>query len=262
MAVLHTHAFGSPDGAPLLCVHGISGHGGRFRRAAETGWPDRRTLAVDLRGHGRSTSDGPWSVERHVADLVDTLDHAGVLDPVDVVGHSFGGLLALHLLAAAPERVRRIVLLDPAVARPGGFGAERASSVVADVGFASRDEADAWRRRGLAEHLDADVVDAVVAEELDQHLVGDDDGRYRFRWFAPAVVTAWGEVCRGVPEMPVRRPTRLVIASRGGMVTPEVVVALRDRLGEQLSVVEIDAGHLLFWDAHDEMVASVTSALG
>lgn len=257
--MLHTHRYGDAGGRPLLAVHGITGHGARFRRLAEQRWGHRRTLAPDLRGHGRSTAEGPWSVEQHVADLLDTLDAEGVVGPVDVVGHSFGGLLALHLLVAAPDRVGRLVLLDPAVARPGAFGAERAVAALADDGFATRDEAAEWRRHGLADGTD---VDAAVAEELDVHLQQGDDGRWRFRWFPPAVVTAWGEVCRPVPSSPPRRPTRLVVARRGGMVTPDLVATLRDRLGDQLDVVELDSGHLVLWDAPAATAEAVVGFLG
>ena len=118
MAVLHTHSFGDPAGVPLLAVHGITAHGGRFRRLAEEAWPHRRTLAPDLRGHGRSTADAPWNVAQLVQDLADTLDAHGVTGPVDVVGHSYGGVVTLAFLAAHPGRVRRLVLLDPAPCKP------------------------------------------------------------------------------------------------------------------------------------------------
>jgi len=78
MAVLNLHHYGSPDGAPTLAIHGVTAHGERYRRLAHEAFPERRWLAVDLRGHGRSTWDGPWTVERHVADLIETLDAEGV----------------------------------------------------------------------------------------------------------------------------------------------------------------------------------------
>ena len=82
----------------MLALHGVTGHGGRFRRLAERGLPERRWLAPDLRGHGRSTWDPPWNAEQHVADLLETMDAEGV-ERCDVLGHSFGGLLATHLAA-------------------------------------------------------------------------------------------------------------------------------------------------------------------
>src|SRR5687768_8014808 len=140
MAVLHTHRFGAADGERLLAVHGITAHGRRFRRLAEEAWPERHTLAVDLRGHGRSTSDGPWSIRQHVTDLIDTLDDAG-WDAVDVVGHSYGGAIGLTLLATAPERVRRLALLDPALALSGDFASSAAADTIAFAGWATVEEA-------------------------------------------------------------------------------------------------------------------------
>ncbi len=72
MAVLHLNHYGAPDGPPTLAIHGVTAHGERYRRLAQEAFPERRWLAPDLRGHGRSTWDGPWTVERHVADLLET----------------------------------------------------------------------------------------------------------------------------------------------------------------------------------------------
>src|SRR5262245_39716879 len=97
MTLLNIHEFGDPSGEPVLAVHGITAHGRRFTRLATEAWPSRRTIAVDLRGHGRSTYDAPWSIQQHVTDLIDTLDSLG-LESLDVVGHSYGGAISLSLL--------------------------------------------------------------------------------------------------------------------------------------------------------------------
>ena len=72
VAVLHLHRFGAADGAPLLALHGVTGHGGRFRALAERGLPERRWLALDLRGHGRldwrCTLDGGAARRRPAGD--------------------------------------------------------------------------------------------------------------------------------------------------------------------------------------------------
>ena len=69
-------------------------------------------FAVDLRGHGFSPWTPPWSVEQHVADVIEVIASLG-LDSVAVVGHSFGGMIALHLARLAPRVVERLLVTIP-----------------------------------------------------------------------------------------------------------------------------------------------------
>ena len=67
--------------------------------------------------------EGPYTVERHLADLVAVLG-ALRLDHVWLLGHSWGGHLALHALAAMPERFAAAVIVDPLgplPEQPGAF---------------------------------------------------------------------------------------------------------------------------------------------
>lgn len=51
---LNTHLFGPTDAPEVLALHGLTGHGRRWRNLAEQHLPDVRVIAPDLRGHGRS----------------------------------------------------------------------------------------------------------------------------------------------------------------------------------------------------------------
>jgi lipase len=116
---LYEHGFGPADGRPLFALHNMSGHGGRWQRIA--GLLDGfRVIAPDLRGFGQSPPEPPWTLDYQVADVLATIDAAG-LDRVDLVGHSLGGSVAVHLARKAPERVRRMVLLDPGIGVPPGL---------------------------------------------------------------------------------------------------------------------------------------------
>ena len=67
---LKTRHWGAAGAAPIVCVHGLTQHGGIFtdlgKRLAEEG---RRVVSVDLRGHGDSGREPPWNTDTHVDDL-------------------------------------------------------------------------------------------------------------------------------------------------------------------------------------------------
>jgi lipase len=112
---LHLHEWGERTAPPLVCLHGVTGHGRRFRRLAEERLAERfRVLAPDLRGHGRSDWEPPWTLRANLADVLETVAAAGV-ERAAWLGHSYGGRLILELAALEPERIERAVLLDPAI---------------------------------------------------------------------------------------------------------------------------------------------------
>src|SRR5437660_11936135 len=105
--LLHLHEWGEPSAPPLVCLHGVTGHGRRFRRLAEERLAGRyRILAPDLRGHGFSDWEPPWTIATNVHDVLETLDDAGV-HRATFVGHSFGGRLVLELAVLDPDRIVR-----------------------------------------------------------------------------------------------------------------------------------------------------------
>src|SRR5258705_11029037 len=104
MAVLHAHRYGG-GGRDVVALHGIRGHGARWHRLAGL-IPEHRWTTLDLRGHGRAPWTPPWTLEQHAADVLDTMDELG-LTTVDLIGHSFGGPVALTTAVPAPPRVRR-----------------------------------------------------------------------------------------------------------------------------------------------------------
>lgn len=108
MTPLHLHEWGDPDKPAVVCLHGVVDHGGSYERLARERLGAYRVVAPDLRGHGSSPFEPPWSLEQHLEDL------AGL--PAGAwIGHSFGGRLAFEVAAREPERVERLVLLDPAL---------------------------------------------------------------------------------------------------------------------------------------------------
>ena len=253
--LLRLHEWGDRDAPPLVCVHGVQAHGLRFRKLAEERLASRfRVLAPDLRGHGRSSWEPPWSIEQHLDDLLETLAAAGV-ERATVVGHSFGGRLALELTARGA--VDRSVLLDPAVWVPPPIALERAQGLVRDRSFANEEEALA-ERRPLSPLAPRELLD----EEFRQHLVLSEDGRLRFRYSTAAVIAAYGELAKPPPDWArVQVPTLLVVGADTDVAPAAVVEALRFELGDLLTVVIVPGRHVVLWDAFEETADAIEAFL-
>ncbi|WP_241386104.1 alpha/beta fold hydrolase [Rhodococcus sp. CH91] len=240
--LLHTHLFGPADGPEVLALHGLTGHGRRWRNLAERYFPQVRFVAPDLRGHGRSPWTPPWSFETHVTDLTAVLD-AHATGPVTVVGHSFGGALALHLAAAVPDRIRALVLLDPAIGLPADRMLE-----IADLTLRHPDYTDEAEARSEKVHGDwAEVASDLLEDEIAEHLVELDSGRVSWRVCVPALVASWGELARPPVLPPAGVPTILVQAGKvqPPYTTPEFRQDLAERLGDDLTVLEFDCDHMI-----------------
>ncbi|MFJ5228451.1 alpha/beta fold hydrolase [Kitasatospora sp. NPDC088391] len=109
------HAYGPPDGPPLLLLPGGGSTGAAWYANAPALGTRHRVHAVDLLGDvGRSTRAG--RPLRTPQDLTAWLD--AVLDGLDLpaaalCGHSYGAWIATAYALHAPRRVRRLALLDP-----------------------------------------------------------------------------------------------------------------------------------------------------
>jgi lipase len=250
---LHVHEWGDRASPPVVCLHGVNAHARRFRRLAEDRLAPRfRVLSLDLRGHGFSDWDPPWTISTHVHDVLETLDAAGVHD-ADWIGHSLGGRLILEVAALAPERIRRAVLLDPSIDLLPHVSYDFAERERADVSFESPEEA-------IQARLDTGSLAPreFLEEEMAEHLVQSADGRFRFRYCQAAVVSMYGELCTPAPPPETLHAPTLLLHSRDfGLVRDEHIEAYRAALGELLQLAAVRGGHIVYWDAYEETADAV-----
>jgi pimeloyl-ACP methyl ester carboxylesterase len=118
---MHTQYLEAGVGPPLLLVHGHEQSATSWRWVIPALARTHRVLALSLPGHGETAAAvggyAPGSDQaRFVAAFLDAL---AIDPPLDVVGHSAGGAIALRLALADPQRIRSLTLVDSA-----GLGSE------------------------------------------------------------------------------------------------------------------------------------------
>jgi lipase len=239
---LHVHEWGAADAPTVVCLHGVTGHGERYKRLATERWTRFHVLAPDLRGHGRSGWEPPWTLGTHADDLVETF---GELGPVDWVGHSFGGRLILELAAREPQLVRRVVLLDPAI--------QLLPHVAEFVADNERRDAVYEGVEDYRSRRDETARDDLLAEDVEQHCDVLPDGRLRRRTSQAAMVSIFGELATPPPSSArLQAPALLLYAPAYGLVREEQLAAYA-----QCEQVAVPGMHMVIWDAYDEVADAV-----
>jgi pimeloyl-ACP methyl ester carboxylesterase len=220
---------------PAFFIHGITGMAWMFNGVAAN-LNSRRVIAVDLRGHG----DSQWSVE-HAYSTADAASDIEQLiregkQPVDLVGSSWGGLIALVVAERASDVVERIAVIDvpPATDRsPDDVRPKPAA-------FRSHYEALEWERE---QHPDAE--DAVVSL-LAEHGYRPGDGGLLYRKYDPFFMQHWPFRAENHWGVLARVPQRTLLI-RGGRSTALTAETAKDMIARlpdgRLSTLE-NAGHM------------------
>lgn len=100
-------------GDPVLLVHGAFGQAEIWEPASSLLAEERRVVAYDRRGYGRSTSQATSDFGQHIGDAATILEEV-IEEPATVVGWSTGGNIGLGLAVERPDLVRSLVVIEPA----------------------------------------------------------------------------------------------------------------------------------------------------
>lgn len=231
-------------GGPLIA--GLHGWGRDHRDFSNVlgGYPH---LLIDLPGFGVSPPPGSaWGAADYAACVATVLDeHAAATPPAQptvVVGHSFGGRVAVCLAASRPDLVRSLVLCGVPLLRSPGEGKApvgyRLGRRARQMGLLSERRFEAMRRaRGSADYNAAigvmrSVLVRVVNESYDAELAA----------VGCPVALVWGSNDRAVPPGMIEKARRLLTAP----VTADVVDG---------------AGHDVHLEAPDRLVAMLGEVL-
>lgn len=263
--VLSSVTLGDDDGAEVWILHGILGSGRNWRsfvRRVQASRPDLRFRLIDLRHHGESQGafDGPDTIASCVQDL-EVLARACGRAPVAVVGHSFGGKVALMHAAECPAGLQQTWVLD---ARPGPVDVSSTSMEVLEVIGALRTVAlPIESHRHLKENLMAMGFSGALSSWMTTNLARREEGPgfgWRFDLDAVesmirdyAAVDGWPVVCDPPLDL------HLVVAGRGDRWSRFDRVRLEEAPAR---VHELkDSGHWVHVDAPEALARLLTRHL-
>lgn len=244
------------SGAPLVCVPGIGDTRESWRAFAPAmAAAGHAVYVIDLRGHGGSdASFGSYTTADIGDDIVSLLEAEGLSGAV-IVGNSIGGGAACWAAACAPERIARLVLINPFVR---DMPAERWMRPMVPVLFAQPWGVWAWGqyRKGLFRTPPPDLAanHAAVLANLRE----------------PGRLTAVRAMLRASKADVAARLSELSVPSLAlmGAADPDYpdpaaeAEALRALLGGPVSIAVVDrTGHYPQIERPDETVAQVRAFL-
>ncbi len=244
----------------MVFLHGLFGRGRNFTRIAGGLEPEAQSLMVDLPNHGRST----WTEHFDYAQMADLVaEHlregfAGS-GPVDVVGHSMGGKVAMVLALRHPELVRRLVVVDISPVSSGGSRGEFQHLLGS---LAALDLPELERRSDVDEALAAAVPNDTVRSFLLQNLKHRDGS---FTW-EPNLDLLHGELetIMGFPDLKGSTfdgPVLWIRGDRSNYVTEEDAPAMRALFPKTRRMTVRDAGHWVHSEKPEEVIAALRTFL-
>ena len=245
--------WGERGAPPIVCLHGVTSYGGRFDGLAEPLADRYHVMGLDLLGHGHSPWEPPWDVDAHLDAIVASVPD----EPAVWVGHSFGGRLVAELAARDPDRVERVVLLDPALRVLPHVALDIAELERSDTSYATLEDA-AQVRYDTGRVLLAPRE--LVIESDRGHMEPGPDGRLRYRYCKSAVIAAWS-VMASEPPPPAALPTLFVIGADSWLTVPDEIEKDRAALGDLVQVLTVPGGHTVYWDALEETRAALEAFL-
>ena len=231
----------SPGVATLVLVHGWMDVAASYQFVVDAFsnafMQGRHVIAPDWRGYGLTKGapvDNYWFPD-YMADLDFLLDHYAPDIPVDLVGHSMGGNVAMHYAGVRPQRICRLVNLE-------GFGGPASSPDQAPARYATwMDELKKLQRGELALHAyDSAAGVARRLSRTNPRLARDQAGLDKANWLA----TQWArENTNGQWEIQ-------------GDAAHKIVNAQLSRVDETLELYKCIGMPLLAVEASDSALAS------
>ena len=216
---------------PIVFLHGVGSDKSVWRPQLEHFGSTRRAVAFDYPGYGESEFVEGATREDFAAAIIASMDALGI-DRAHICGLSLGGVIAIGLHAAAPDRCASLIIADSFAAHPDGQGIYD-RSVAASEAMSMRDLAEA--RAGL-------LLGSATSDELRSEVVGTmgaiDPRAYRLGAAAVWLADQYERVAK------IDVPTLILVGEEDRITPPELSEELARLIGGSTLVRIAKAGHL------------------
>ena len=218
------------EGTPIILIHGFGLDSRIWEKQVEQLSKTNKVITYDLRGFGMSSlPNGKYS---HTEDLNQLLKELNIQD-TKIVGHSFGGEIAVDYALKYPNEVNSLILISPSLRGVKGDTSEWKALV--ELGRTG--DIEGLRKRILENPTFKEYKDGSKEMELIKEIVNDYSG-FHFMNKDPR------EIIEGDQEIKnISCPVEIVIGERDEEVQKEVARKFKDEIGLEAKVIP-NCGHM------------------
>jgi pimeloyl-ACP methyl ester carboxylesterase len=218
------------EGDPIVLIHGFGLDSRIWEKQVEQLSKTNKVITYDLRGFGKSSiPNGKYS---HTEDLHELLKELGI-QKAKIVGHSFGGEIAVEYALEYPNEVNNLVLISPSLRGVKGDTSEW--EALEELGKTGNIEA--LRKRILENPLFKNLKEGSRVKELINEIVKDYSG-FHFMNRDPR------EIIEGNQEIKnISCPVEVVIGEKDEEIQKEVAKKFKNEIGVETKVIP-NCGHI------------------
>ncbi|QNA86253.1 alpha/beta hydrolase [Sphingomonas sp. So64.6b] len=267
---------GDPANPAIILLHGFPESHRTWRHQIPELAKTHFVLAPDQRGFARSSKPAEvsdYTPDKMVGDLVALADHFAI-GTFTLVGHDWGGAIAWMAALTRPDRVERLIIINA----PHPFVFQK--TMFDDLGQREASQyIRAFRNPEFEKYIDGIGLSAFFDGSFLRHTdfanVADEKPIYLDQWDQPGAMTAMLNWYRAsaivVPEMhetperpafldapfpPVKQPTLVIWGLKDAALLPSQLEGL-DTLVPDMTLVKVDAGHFVPWEAPEAVTRAI-----
>lgn len=228
------------EGKPLIIIHGLFGTSDNLKAVARELIDEHKVYLIDAPGHGDSVTVVPLSIANMANAVSDFIKQLNV-GPVQILGHSLGGKIAMEIALANPELISKLIVADiaPVQYKPRHDDIISSLQAVPLKTLESRKDAD----QILAQKINEPGVRSFLLKSL----VRDKSkpGEWIWRFNLDQLSSDYNELIKSNREGTYSGPTLFIIGSESNYVLPEHRGDIIERFPNTKAKTINGAGHWL-----------------